>query len=246
MSELRNRKVDKAQTPDIQYKRLPQALETRNSMDWVRRQPLWIVLAVASGTCAAINGVFAKLLVVLKIVEIWTYHCARTTTALTSTFASDIASFLGLAEDNTYVNVALRGTFFGLNIVFNIAMWALFTAALTRSSSTTRVSIVNVSSNFFITAILGAMIFGEKLPLGWWLGAGLLAAGNVVIGRREEAEKPGGTVGLDETRKGAQEAENLLSGDQDEDLLELRESFEGNTSRSQPRIKVGEDADNPL
>ena len=28
-----------------------------------RRQPLWMVLAVASGACAAINGVFAKLYV---------------------------------------------------------------------------------------------------------------------------------------------------------------------------------------
>lgn len=153
---------------------------------------------------------------------------------------------LGLTEDNRYVNIALRGTFFGLNIVFNIAMWALFTAALTRSSSTTRVSIVNVSSNFFITAILGAMIFGEKLPLGWWVGAGLLAAGNVVIGRREEAEKPGGTVGLDETRHEAQEAENLMAGQQDEDLLELRESFEGDTLRSHVRMKTGEDADDPI
>ena len=165
---------------------------------------------------------------------------------MTSTFASGIASLLGLAEDNKYVNVSLRGTFFGLNIVFNIAMWALFTAALTRSSSTTRVSIVNVSSNFFITAILGAMIFSEKLPLLWWLGAGLLAAGNVVIGRREEAEKLGGTVGLDETRHEAQEAENLLSDDGDGDLLELSESFEGDTSKAQSRIKAGEDADNPI
>jgi len=38
-------------------------------MDWIRRQPLWIVLAVASGTCAAINGVFAKLLVAASILS---------------------------------------------------------------------------------------------------------------------------------------------------------------------------------
>lgn len=165
---------------------------------------------------------------------------------MTSTFASSIAKVLGLAEDNTYVNLALRGLFFGLNIVFNIAMWALFTAALTRGSSTTRVSIVNVSSNFFITAILGAMIFGEKLPLGWWLGAGLLAAGNVVIGRREEAEKPGGTIGLDETRREAEEAENLLADEQEEDLMELRDTVEDNKSGRQSRLKTGEDADNPI
>lgn len=35
--------------------------ESENIMDWIRKQPLWIVLGVASGACAAINGVFAKL-----------------------------------------------------------------------------------------------------------------------------------------------------------------------------------------
>lgn len=168
---------------------------------------------------------------------------------MTATFAANIAALFGLAEDNTYVNIALRGTFFGLNIVFNIAMWALFTAALTRSSSTTRTSIVNVSSNFFITAVLGAMIFGEKLPLGWWAGAGLLAAGNVVIGRREEAEKPGGTIGLDETVAEAEEAENLLA-DEEQDLLELRGSLDGDrntaTSTKESRRSTGEDIDNTI
>ena len=170
----------------------------------------------------------------------------RTTTALTSTLASGLASFLGLAEDNTYINIALRGTFFGLNIVFNIAMWALFTAALTRGSSTTRVSIINVSSNFFITAILGAIIFGEKLPLGWWCGAGLLAAGNVVIGRREEAEKPGGTTGLDQTVREAEEAEGLLAQSTQNDLLELRESLDSQRSKKERKSTSNEDADNPI
>lgn len=176
-------------------------------------------------------------------------HVARTTTALTANLASHLSSLLGLADDNKYVNLALRGSFFGLNIVFNIAMWALFTAALTRSNSTTRVSIINVSANFFVTAVLGWLIFNEKLPMMWWLGAAFLAAGNVVIGRREEGEKPGGTVGLDETRDEAQEAENLLRGDQDQDLMELRESFDEvrrNSGDEQRRMRAGEDADAPL
>ena len=71
-------------------------------------------------------------------------------------------------------------------------MWALFTAALTRASSTTRVSIVNVSANFMVTALLGWMVFGERLPVMWWVGAALLGAGNVVIGRRGEEEEGGG------------------------------------------------------
>ncbi len=70
-------------------------------------------------------------------------------------------------------------------------MWALFTSALTRASSTTRVSIVNTSSNFLLTALLGLIIFAEKLPGLWWLGAALLVAGNVVIGARKEEEVEG-------------------------------------------------------
>ena len=35
--------------------------EKQSVMDWIRSQPLWIVLAVSSGACAAVNGVFAKL-----------------------------------------------------------------------------------------------------------------------------------------------------------------------------------------
>jgi hypothetical protein len=31
----------------------------------LRKQPLWLLLAIASGSCAAFNGVFAKLLVPL-------------------------------------------------------------------------------------------------------------------------------------------------------------------------------------
>lgn len=70
-------------------------------------------------------------------------------------------------------------------------MWALFTSALTRASSTTRVSIVNTSSNFLLTALLGLIIFAEKLPGLWWAGAALLVAGNVVIGARKEEEVEG-------------------------------------------------------
>lgn len=67
-------------------------------------------------------------------------------------------------------------------------MWTLFTKALARGTSTTQVSIINTSANFMITALLGLIIFSESLPPLWWLGAALLVAGNVIIGRREEAD----------------------------------------------------------
>ena len=65
-------------------------------------------------------------------------------------------------------------------------MWALFTSALTRASSTTRVSIINTSVNFLLTAFSGWLVFGEELAGLWWVGAAGLIVGNVVIGRRDE------------------------------------------------------------
>jgi len=40
-----------------------------------------------------------------------------------------------------------------------------------------------------VTAVLGYLVFSEKLPGMWWLGASLLVAGSVIIGMREEGEK---------------------------------------------------------
>lgn len=75
-------------------------------------------------------------------------------------------------------------------------MWTLFTKALARGTSTVQVSIINTSSNFMLTAVLGFIIFSESLPPLWFLGAAMLVAGNVIIGRREEEEK-GGSSGND-------------------------------------------------
>jgi hypothetical protein len=41
---------------------------------------------------------------------------------------------------------------------------ALFTRALTLATSTVRVSIINTTANFLLTALLGLLIFRESLP----------------------------------------------------------------------------------
>ncbi|KAI1877098.1 uncharacterized protein JN550_001170 [Neoarthrinium moseri] len=136
---------------------------------WTSRNE-WIVFAVASGACAAVNGCFAKL----------------TTNELTSNISSAIAKAFGLVAFENALELIFRCIFFGLNLVFNGVMWTLFTKALARGTSTTQVSIMNTSSNFMITAILGFMIFSESLPPLWWVGAAMLVAGNVIIGRKDE------------------------------------------------------------
>ncbi|KAI0387371.1 hypothetical protein F5Y04DRAFT_240061 [Hypomontagnella monticulosa] len=136
----------------------------------------WIVYAVASGACAAFNGVFAKL----------------TTNELSTHIARSISGFLRLTDLEGWVEVVVRAGFFGLNLAFNGVMWTLFTQALAKGNSTTQVSIMNTSTNFMITAVLGFMIFSESLPPLWWVGATLLVAGNVIIGRgkQEESAEP--------------------------------------------------------
>ncbi|KAF1955845.1 hypothetical protein CC80DRAFT_390574, partial [Byssothecium circinans] len=130
----------------------------------------WLVLAIASGACAAFNGVFAKL----------------TTTELTASWSSAVSQTFHLSPSNKVVEFGIRGLFFALNLLFNAIMWGLFTRALTLASSTVRVSVINTSANFMITAILGLLIFSESLPGLWWIGASMLVAGSVIIGRRDE------------------------------------------------------------
>ena len=64
------------------------------------------------------------------------------------------------------MNLGLRPAqfFFSLNLIFNAVMWGLFTRALTLATSTVRVSVINTSANFFLTALLGLVIFSETLP----------------------------------------------------------------------------------
>jgi drug/metabolite transporter (DMT)-like permease len=70
-------------------------------------------------------------------------------------------------------------------------MWTLFTAALSKGDSTTQVAIINTSSNFVLTALLGLAVFGESLPPLWWVGAAMLVAGNVIVGRKDEGGASG-------------------------------------------------------
>ncbi|QVM07710.1 hypothetical protein D8B26_002402 [Coccidioides posadasii str. Silveira] len=135
----------------------------------------WLVLALSSGTFAALNGVFAKL----------------TTTQLTTDISQGISRFLSFsASMDIAVEYIVRAFFFALNVLSNITMWALFTRALTAASSSTQVTITNTTANFLVTAILGMVVFRERVAPLWWLGATIMATGCIIVGLRDEKGTP--------------------------------------------------------
>nr|POE51776.1 hypothetical protein CFP56_25983 [Quercus suber] len=79
----------------------------------------------------------------------------------------------------TKESLNLKQFFFLMNLAFNAVMWGLFTRALTLANGTVRVSVINTSANFALSAVLGALIFREGLPA-------MLVAGSVIIGRRDD------------------------------------------------------------
>ena len=112
-----------------------------------------------------------------------------------------------------------------MNLLFNAIMWGLFTRALTLASSTVRVSIINTSANFIVTAVLSFFIFKESLPGLWWLGAAMLVAGSVIIGMREETEKKSVVATTGEAplldRDTNADADGYRDEDEGEDIVEL-------------------------
>ena len=88
-----------------------------------------------------------------------------------------------------------------------------------------------------ITAVLGFIIFSESLPPLWWLGAAMLVAGNVIIGRREEKEsaKDGEQhVAVDGDTVYTDEAEVLLNSES----VELAEDLEGERKKTREEEDV--------
>jgi hypothetical protein len=173
---------------------------------------------------------------------------------MTSDLSSSIATLLSLDPSNKIIDFLTRAFFFSMNLSFNALMWALFTAALARGDSTTRVSVINVSANFLVTAVAGAVVFGEDLRGWWFLGAGLLVAGSVVIGRRDGDKQ---TVGRGSGERDGVEAEELMGERDEAGLVEFDHASDngrpgGVTARTsveeqeQKRLRTGVDADDPI
>jgi drug/metabolite transporter (DMT)-like permease len=116
--------------------------------------------AVLAGATAAMASVFGKL----------------------SMDASHITAFVLSVDPEQNENAmlvvrALQAACFGMIILCNIGMWSLFVRALDRLPSSLVATAVNTAVNFFTSAFLGFVLFGEQLPIMWWAGASLIIVG---------------------------------------------------------------------
>jgi uncharacterized membrane protein len=138
----------------------------------------WQFIALISGGFAALNGVFAKL----------------TTAETTRDFAFWIANKLETDPNDqklaTMVEGALRMAVFVSSFVISALMWTLYTRALASAPSAIQANVMNTAANFVLAALFGVILFGETLGGSWWLGASLLIAGTVIIGKRTSSETP--------------------------------------------------------
>lgn len=113
---------------------------------------------------------------------------------IAGTFAAGASFFGKLAVDGYLLPsltssgpllLILRVASFATVFVMNALMWAFFTKALSLSTTSVQATVVNVVSNFLTTALLGVLVFKETLTPSWWLGAGLILTGTILLNKQQ-------------------------------------------------------------
>eukprot|EP01094_Clydonella_sp_ATCC50884_P001700 TRINITY_DN11279_c0_g1_i1.p2 TRINITY_DN11279_c0_g1~~TRINITY_DN11279_c0_g1_i1.p2 ORF type:complete len:141 (-),score=42.04 TRINITY_DN11279_c0_g1_i1:128-550(-) len=130
-----------------------------------------MVYATAAGLCAAGASVCGKTALDHEMVH-----------ALFSSAAAPLLSRLPLQHHS--VLVVLQAVTFLSVFLCNAMMVNLQSKALDLCPSVVAV-ITNSSANFFFSAVLGWLVFGEPLPLQWWCGAALISLGMALIHRSQ-------------------------------------------------------------
>eukprot|EP00658_Telonema_sp_P-2_P018127 TRINITY_DN17109_c0_g1_i2.p3 TRINITY_DN17109_c0_g1~~TRINITY_DN17109_c0_g1_i2.p3 ORF type:complete len:113 (-),score=17.69 TRINITY_DN17109_c0_g1_i2:201-539(-) len=82
--------------------------------------------------------------------------------------------------DDFSLGVLVRVLLFAANAVCTAQMWRYFLKAL-QHGSTPVCTILNTGTNFAVSGICGALLFGEAISALWLTGAAFILAGLTVI-----------------------------------------------------------------
>lgn len=134
---------------------------------------LGFAFAVFAGATAAMASVFGKL--------------AMDASHITSFVLS--SSIVTVSDSQQIIVVrALQGLSIAGIVLCNMGMWSLFVRALDRLPSSLIATAVNTAVNFFLSAFLGFILFGEGLPVLWWGGASLILVGLLLMNQSKVEE----------------------------------------------------------
>ncbi|XP_033104251.1 transmembrane protein 42-like isoform X2 [Anneissia japonica] len=147
-----------------------------------------LFLSIGAGLCAALGSVCAKLALNSDIL------IQMCTTGATAVFAA-LPAFgswlrlqdgsLGLRSKTTCetISIYLQVMSFAGIFIFNAFMWTLFVKSLQLSKASVQATVTNSASNFFFSALIGHLVFGEALSIRWWIGSMMIVSGLILMQR---------------------------------------------------------------
>ena len=75
---------------------------------------------------------------------------------------------------------SLRAVCLALGLLSNAVMLRLYVDAM-KEMTVTSATTLNFALSFVLSGCAGSVVFGERLPLHWWGGAGLMLTGVVLL-----------------------------------------------------------------
>ncbi|PRP87635.1 hypothetical protein PROFUN_04662 [Planoprotostelium fungivorum] len=138
--------------------------------------------AVFGGLCASLAAVFGKLATDSDVVG----------TAFRSIGNTDLpplyyvrADLSFESSDEEQIVFVIRAACFGLMLLTNALMLNFFTKAMDLTT-TANATVISSSMNYFFTAIFGIVVFQEKLPWMWYIGAACILAGVSLVSKQSQ------------------------------------------------------------
>ncbi|XP_078483331.1 transmembrane protein 42-like [Ciona intestinalis] len=85
------------------------------------------------------------------------------------------------------ISLILRAVFVLLTLALNGVMWSLFIESM-QTLATSEAVVLNTGSNILTSALIGKLLFGDKLSVIWWVGATLIVTGMAVLQSKQSKE----------------------------------------------------------
>ncbi|XP_011299914.1 transmembrane protein 42 isoform X1 [Fopius arisanus] len=98
-----------------------------------------------------------------------------------ATAGSLFGKLAGSLEMGSMEQALLKITLFGVMILLNTAGCTFFVRSLQGCGSSLPSTVVSAATNYFCSALLGFLVFGETTSMMWWCGTSLVLLGLILI-----------------------------------------------------------------